>query len=119
MPDLPATGVVTKSTFFHVEIDLFGPIIVKCATGSQKRGVTLFTCLLSLAVYLEMTMGLSAHSFLHPFRILVATRGKPRTTISDNAINLKLTANALQGMFQKVNDAKNSLEVYNLKSNLE
>ena len=47
MPDLSATRVVAKSAFFHVGIDLFGPITVNCATGTQKRWVTLFTCLLS------------------------------------------------------------------------
>ena len=102
MPDLPTTRVVAKSTFYHVRIGLFGPITIECATGAQKRWVTLFACLLIRAIHLEATTDLPAQSFLHFFRGFVTWRGKPKIIISDNATRLKLTAKVLQEIFKEL-----------------
>ena len=64
--------------FTFTGVDLFGPLTVKRGRGTAKRWGCLFTCLTTLAVYLEVTPSLEADDFIMVLRQFISKRGPPK-----------------------------------------
>ena len=64
MAPLPKSRVSESTPFTRVGIDYFGPLCIKENKDSQKIWVSLFTCLVTRAVHLELVNDMSADSFL-------------------------------------------------------
>ena len=61
MADLPSGRLAFRlRPFTHTGIDMFGPILVQISLRREKRWETLFTCLTTRAVHIELAHSLSA-----------------------------------------------------------
>lgn len=86
-PDLPEERVSDGPPFVNTGVDFAGPLYVQNRTqGEQVKAyyVCLFTCAATRAVHLELTLDLSAATFLLAFTRFTARRGTPSVMISDN-----------------------------------
>ncbi|XP_065093120.1 uncharacterized protein LOC135713814, partial [Ochlerotatus camptorhynchus] len=68
-------------------VDYFGPITVTVGRRTEKRWVSLFTCLTTRAVHLEVTHSLSTQSCVMAIRRFACRRGMPIEFFSDNGTN--------------------------------
>ena len=108
MAPLPSSRVTPARTFARTGIDFFGPIYIKNAPEATKVWVSLFTCMVTRAVHLEMVNDMTTTEFLLAFRRFVARRGMPELVITDNAPQFKVTDAAFQRAF---NNTINSTDV--------
>ncbi|MCP3663121.1 MAG: transposase family protein, partial [Gammaproteobacteria bacterium] len=90
--------VTPSRPFEFTGVDYFGPIFVRHGKldSTYKVWVSLFTCLTTRAIHLEIAEDMTAETFLNCLRRLVARRGKPREFISDNAGQFILTEKVLK-----------------------
>ena len=63
-PEISLERLQAKAPFFSTSVDLCGPFEVRSGYGKVKLWVTLFTCMVSRAVYLVPIRDLSALTFL-------------------------------------------------------
>ena len=77
----------SSTGFTNVGVDCFSPFIVKIGRRNKRRWCCLFTCLSMRAVHIEVVPKLDTDSCINAIMRFIARRGKPSTTISDNATN--------------------------------
>ena len=99
---LPKQRVSASVPFAHCGIDYFGPLYVKECSGSKKVWVCLFTCLVTRAIHLELTMNMSTEMFLLGPRRFVTRHGSPRKITSDNASQFKLAHDTIDKLWDQV-----------------
>nr|CAD2169038.1 unnamed protein product [Meloidogyne enterolobii] len=95
MPELPSERVKRSRSFEFIGVDYLGPSICKINVEKMKFWIVIFTCLATRAVHLEISLDLSASSFLHIFRRFIALRGCPKKILSDNGTQFKAVADIL------------------------
>ena len=92
MAPLPASRLKSSlRAFTRCAVDFAGPFITVQGRGKrrEKRYLSLFTCLATRAVHLEMAFGLDTNSFLNAFYRMSNRRGLPEELISDNGTILR------------------------------
>ena len=95
MGDLPSFRTEVKPAWTYVNMDLFGPYRIR--DDCVKRGPriykkvwgVIFTCTLTIGVYLDVAMDYSTESVLHTIRRLMAAKGDVKLIISDPGSQLK------------------------------
>ena len=87
MADLPPERSSTEPPFTYTGVDLFGPFVVKQNRKDVKRYGTLFTCLSSRAVHIEIAPSLETDSFINALRRFIARRGPITQIRCDNGTN--------------------------------
>ena len=60
MSDIPKERMSNDSLFTHCGVDMFGPFKIKERRSELKRYGTLFTCVASRTVHIEVTDSLDA-----------------------------------------------------------
>ena len=85
MLPLPTERVSESAPFTYTKINYFEPLYIKTKGDRLKIWVSLYTCLVTRAVHLELRHDMSAHQFLLRLRRLIARHGKTKMVISDNA----------------------------------
>ena len=108
MAPLPSSRVTPAQTFARTGIDCFGLICIKNASEAKKVRVSLFTCMVTRAVHLEIVNDMKTTEFLFAFRRFVARRGMPALVITDNAPQFKVINAGFQHAF---NNTINSTDV--------
>ena len=104
MADLPAARLqLHKLPFFHVSVDCFGALRVKINRSQAKRYGSLFTCLTTRAIHLELAFDLSS-SFINVLRRFLARRGLVEYIYSDNGSNFVGAEHILKDSFLKSQD---------------
>ena len=93
MGDLPALRTTVAAPFTFCGVDMFGTFYVKECRSQVKRYAALFTCFASQAIDIEVTIYLSADSFINALRRFMARRGAVRSIHSDNGTNFVGTDN--------------------------
>jgi hypothetical protein len=97
MGDLPACRLESNRPFLISRVDYLGPILIKESTGRGKRNVkayvSIFICLVTKAVHLELVGNLTTESFLGALHRLIARRSHVRHLYSDNGSNFIGAAN--------------------------
>lgn len=92
MASLPVHRLTpSRPAFNFTGIDYFGPLTVRVGGRGrrhEKRWISLFTCLTTRAVHLEVSDGLNLEEFLLCFTRFTSLRGKPEVIYSDNGTNL-------------------------------
>ena len=95
-PQIPLMGNVPEARvaayqrpFSHCGIDYFGPIFVKIGRRREKRWGVLFTCLTTIAIYIELASSLNTSSAIMAIQRLTARRGVPSHMYSDNCTNFQ------------------------------
>ena len=101
MGPLPIERLRPSPPFFHTAVDLFGPILVKDTVkrrvGMKVFGV-IFTCFTTRAIFLDLTEGYDADSFLKTFNRFVSIRGYPRSMYSDRGTQLTASKKHVEGV---------------------
>lgn len=98
MADLPSYRLASNlPVFSYTGVDFFGPIEVTIGRRHEKRWVSLFTCMVTRATYLDIAVGLSKKDMMHVFSRFVDTHGIPRHMFSDNATNFVALSKEITG----------------------
>ena len=97
--------------FSWTGVDYMGPIMVRQGRNTLKRYISVFTCMASRAVHLEVANSLDTSSFLMAFHRFVGGRGKPAMVLSDNGTNFV-------GAERELKDALKSWDINALQSDM-
>lgn len=95
-----AARVNVSRCFDHTGVDYCGPFEILEARGRGKRRVlkgyvSLFICLSTKAIHLELATDLTTPTFLAALRRIMARRGMPSNIYSDNGTNFVVANNIL------------------------
>ncbi|XP_072380763.1 uncharacterized protein [Diabrotica undecimpunctata] len=108
MSDLPKERLCSAQVFAHVGLDFGGPFLIKASKLRKspliKSYITLFVCMSTRAVHIELVSGLTTEAFLLTLKRFISRRGLPQTIFSDNATNFLGAKNQL---FELYNFLKN------------
>ncbi|XP_076301924.1 uncharacterized protein LOC143220066 [Lasioglossum baleicum] len=87
MSDLPYSRVTPTRPFYHTGVDYAGPFNTKFSPGrgarTRKSYVSVFVCLATRAVHLELVCDYSSEAFLAAYRRFVSRRGLCASIRSD------------------------------------
>ncbi len=88
---LPASRTTPAPPFDKTGVDFAGPLLIKQGYTRKpvllKTYVSVFVCLATKAIHLELCASLSTEDFLATFKRFVARRGCPSAMFSDNGTN--------------------------------
>lgn len=94
MANLPEARARPSKVFSHVGVDYAGPFWVKMSNGrgskAYKGYVSLFICMSTKAIHLELVSELTAKAFIAAFKRFTAGRGQVSDLYSDNGTNFVL-----------------------------
>lgn len=100
MGTLPSPRVNMSRPFLHTGVDFAGPFSVKVWKGRTKSFykayVSVFICLSTKAMHIEVVTDLSSQGFLAAFRRFVSRRGRVLVMYSDQGTNFVGAARILQ-----------------------
>lgn len=106
MGELPSPRVTASRPFTKTGVDYFGPVYIRPAPrrSAVKAYVSVFICLCTKAVHLELVSDLSTERFLQALRRFIARRGRPSDIYSDNGTNFVGANNKLLELFRLLRD---------------
>lgn len=91
MGSLPPVRVTPTRAFQHSGVDFAGPIDLRLSKGrgckTQKGYLSIFVCMVTRAIHIEIVTSLTAIDFVSAFKRFVARRGRCSDIWSDNATN--------------------------------
>ncbi|XP_060536764.1 uncharacterized protein LOC132708412 [Cylas formicarius] len=106
MGSLPQPRVTPSRPFTFTGIDLAGPYFTKASKTRTKilikTYLTVFVCLSSKAVHIEIITDLTSEAFMDAFKRFVSRRGLPKHLYSDNAKNFVGTNNIFHKFYESV-----------------
>ncbi|XP_072398120.1 uncharacterized protein [Diabrotica undecimpunctata] len=112
MGDLPQSRVTPSFPFAITGVDYAGPFALRTSrhrgASSYKGYISLFVCLSTKAIHLEVVTDLSTEAFMAAIKRFIARRGKPCQMMSDNGTTFVGANNSLLelGKFLKTNGNK-------------
>lgn len=96
MAELPSYRIIGDDPpFTETGVDNFGPFYVVNGRKHEKRYGTVFTCLKSRAIHIEVSHSLSTDSFIHSLRRFISRRGNVKKLHSDNGKNFTAASKQL------------------------
>ena len=104
MADLPTDRLDSAPPFSYCGVDFFGPWVVKDGRKEMKRYGSLFTCLQSRAVHIEVATSLSTDSFINCLRRFISIRGPIRTLRCDCGTNFVGARNELNASVKEFDE---------------
>lgn len=104
LPDYPSERVSKSAPFTYIGLDYMGPITVKINNETNKYWVSLFTCMATRAIHLEIVSELSAMAFLQCFKRFISRRGVPLLILSDNGTQFVLASKFLNSIQEIINE---------------
>ena len=88
MSSLPSARLGPRTyAFVNTGVDCLGPFYVAVGRRTEKRWISLFTCLVSRGISLEEVHKMDESSFLMAYSRFEGDRGRPKTMWSDNGTN--------------------------------
>ena len=87
MADLPQDRLKEEPPFTYCGMDMFDPFEIKERRNTLKRYGTLFTCLASHAIHIEMTKSMDTNSFILALQRFIARDCNIRSIRCDNGGN--------------------------------
>jgi hypothetical protein len=100
-----------SAPFVNVGVDFFGPFRVIMGNEEQKMYGVIFCCLSVRAVHLEVCTDATGDRFLLALRRFVGRRGFPKTVLSDNAGQFKLSSALLKLKWREI-ESTEALRTY-------
>lgn len=101
-PEVPEMSALPRSRlaaymrpFTYVGVDCFGPMLVKVHRRSEKRWGTIFTCMTTRAIHIELISSLSSDAFILALTCFIGRRGHPAEVFCDNGTNFRGADNEL------------------------
>lgn len=106
MGQLPSTRVRPSRAFLHTSVDYMGPFYVKRYNARRvrivdKAYVSVFVCMATRAVHLELVSALSTEAFLAAFARFTNRRGRIESMRSDNASNFAGASNEFDAIINE------------------
>lgn len=96
VPFLVFECFVLRSLFLSATtIDQSNPLYIQAESFFKKMWVCLFTCVAVRAIHLKLIKDMTTEQFLLGLRCFIARRGKPKQTIRDDVLQLKVTGTAV------------------------
>lgn len=112
MGQLPEPRVNVTKPFLHTGVDFCGPFQIKSKEGrgvrSFKAYISVFVCLATKAIHIEIVNSLTSESFIAALKRFVARRGTVKILYSDNGTNFV-------GAFRKLKRMMESLRTLHLE----
>ena len=104
-PQLPAVRIQYERPFEVVGIDdtVLFPVH---RVPEGRRYLTVFICIATSNVHLEVTTSLSTQDFMHALRRFAATYGIPRRILSDNGRNFQGANRCLEDFYNSTEGRK-------------
>ena len=100
MADLPvARFQIYEPPFSQINVDFFGPLLVKVKRSEAKKYGCLFTCMTTRAIHQELAQDMSSSSYINALRRFVARQGSIKHIYSDNSFNFVGTSKLLKICF--------------------
>ena len=87
LPDIRFQETQSPDIFTDVGVDYLGPFAVVHRDAEVKTYISLFTCLVTRAIHLEVSTDLSTDKLLTAIWRFIARRGQPHFFLSDNGSN--------------------------------
>lgn len=88
MGELPTPRVTPSRPFSSCGVDYAGPVLVRegrrRGARNTKAYVSVFVCLATKAVHLELVSDLTTEAFPAAFKKFISRRGRPMTVYTDN-----------------------------------
>ena len=113
MGELPSNRVTPTFPFTETGVDYAGPFILKDRRGRGhkkfKGYVSLFICMATKAVHLELVSELSTQGFLCALKRFISRRGKPSVIFSDNGSNFVGAVNELKALGDYLRENSDSI----------
>jgi len=104
MGNLPHERITPARPFLRTRVDYAGPILIRTSKGRGHRAskgfISVFVCLSSKAVHLEVVSDYTAEAFLAAFRRFVSRRGLCHEVFSDCGTNFIGASRELREMFR-------------------
>ena len=89
--------------FVECGVDYAGPFILSLRTGRKppmtKAWVSLFICLATRAIHLELVMDLTTEAFIAAFTRFISRRGRPDNLYSDDGTNFVGASNEMKEFY--------------------
>lgn len=105
MGSIPSYRLKPAIPFTYTGVDYAGYFNIKSSSRKNapyiKGYISLFICLTTRAIHLELVSDLSAEQFLKAFKRFVSRRGIPSEMYSDNGTNFVKAAKDLDDMFSQ------------------
>lgn len=105
MGDLPKQRVVPARPFLHSGVDFAGPYSILMSKGrgmkTSKAYISIFVCMATRAVHLELVGDMTTEAFIGAFRRFVSRRGKCTHLWSDQGRNFIGANKELADAFQE------------------
>ena len=117
MANLPNSRVEPGPPFSYCAVDCFSPWYVEEGRREIKRYGTLFTCMASRVIHIEVAHSMETDSFLQALWRVIAQRGPIRELCSDQGTNFVGAENELMRALQEMDDEKIKAEL--LKHNID
>lgn len=117
MANLPNLRVEPMPSFSYCVVDCFGSWYVKEGRRKVKRYGTLFTCMASWVIHIEVAHSMETDLFLQALRRVIARRGPIQELHSDQGTNFVGAENKLNRALQEMGDEKIKAEL--LKHNID
>ncbi|XP_064488324.1 uncharacterized protein LOC135400416 [Ornithodoros turicata] len=110
---LPRDRITETMPFDVVGIDFCGPLYSRASQNTDRKVyIVVFSCAVTRAIHLELTIDMTAQTFLLAFRRFASRRGVPSTIYSDNAKTFRYCAKVLRALFDdSVQDHASSLRI--------
>ncbi|XP_046749846.1 uncharacterized protein LOC124413362 [Diprion similis] len=100
MGDLPVSRLDNTRAFLNVGIDYGGPFNLKLSRNKTcKAYISLFVCMSTKAIHLELVSDLSSAAFLNALKRFIARRGKCANIYSDNGSNFQGASRELRELY--------------------
>ena len=106
MADLPEDQLEPSPPFVYCGVDYFGPWYVKGERKELKRYRSLFTCMTSHAIHIEVSNELSTDSFINALQRFLAIRVPIRQLRSDRGTNFVGTKNELRKGLVEIDESR-------------
>ena len=107
MADLPRFRLEMQCpTFYNTGVDFFGPLNTKIGRRYEKRWGSIFTCLVTRAVHLELAESLATDAFINVLERFINRRGNPKLILSDCGSNFKGADKELQRCLKELQQEK-------------
>jgi hypothetical protein len=110
--DLPTYRTVIQHAFLNTGVDFAGPITLKLTRRtSTKAYVSIFVCMATKAVHIELVSDLSSKAFLAALTRFIARRGHCQNLYCDNATNFVGANSEMSALYQFLRDQKDQGEI--------
>jgi len=107
MSSLPSSRLGPRTfAFVNTGVDCLGPFYVALGRRTEKRWISLFTCLVSRGISLEEVHKMDESSFLMAYSRFEGDRGRPKTMWSDNGTNFTAGEKEMREGLERINKSE-------------